>query len=110
MMNTTQNKTLDEVQKIRDEQLAEYRLEQEELASPFRTTAAPVTVVPVHTQLKDVKKLLNEVTALNVASLNLGGGNSQTTIDNNLDYKLNQLYQLIKEIREAKKYSGKLIS
>lgn len=110
MMNTIQTKTLDEVQNIREKQLAAYRLEQDELNKPFRVDKAPITIVPVHTQLATIRKLLNECTALNVASLNLGGGNSQTSTDNNLDYKLNQLYQAIKEVREDKKFSGKLIS
>ena len=110
MMNNTQVKTVEEMQSLRAAQLADYRREQEQLASPFRNDKAPVTVVPLNTQLVDVKKLLNEVTALNVASLNLGGGQAQTSVDNNLDYKLNQLYQAIKEVREVSKFSGKLIS
>ena len=110
MMNTSQTKTVEEIQNIREKQLAAYRLEQDELNKPFRVDKAPITVVPVNTQLINVKKLLNECTALNVASLNLGGGQAQTSTDNNLDYKLNELYQLIYDIRVNKKFSGKLIS
>ena len=110
MMNTVQTKTVEQYNSIREEQLAEYRLEQEELASPFRVDKAPVAVVSVNAQLINVKKLLNECTALNVASLNLGGGQAQTSIDNNLDYKLNELANLIHELRYERKYCGKLIS
>ena len=109
-MNNTQVKTVEEIQNIREKQLAAYRLEQDELNKPFRVDKAPITIVPVNTQLINVKKLLNECTALNVASLNLGGGAAQTSTDNNLDYKLNELYQLIYDIRVNKKFSGKLIS
>lgn len=109
-MNVSQTKTVEEIQNIREQQLADYRKQQEELAKPFRATTAPITVVPVNTQIATIRKLLNECTALNVASLNLGGGQAQTSVDNNLDYKLNELYQLIKEVREVKKFSGKLIS
>ena len=110
MMNDKNMKTLEEVGSVREAQLAAYRREQEELSKPFRSDKAPITVVPVNTQLASIRKLLNECTALNVASLNLGGGQAQTSVDNNLDYKLNELYQLIKEVREVKKFSGKLIS
>ncbi|SEB14383.1 hypothetical protein SAMN05660964_03802, partial [Thiothrix caldifontis] len=60
--------------------------------------------------LTSIRKLLNEVTALNVASLNLGGGQVQTSIDSNLDYKLNELANLIHTLRYEHKFSGRLIS
>ena len=110
MMNTSQTKTVEEIQNIREQQLADYRKQQEELAKPFRSDKAPITVVPVHSQLINVKKLLNEVTALNVSSLNLGGGAAQTVVDGQLDYKLNELANLIHTLRYQHKYSGKLIS
>ena len=110
MMNVSQTKTIEQYYSIREQQLAEYRAEQEQLAKPFRVDKAPVTVVPVHAQLINVKKLLNEVTALNVSSLNLGGGAAQTVVDGQLDYKLNELANLIHTLRYQHKYSGKLIS
>jgi hypothetical protein len=103
-------KTLEQYSPIRQQQLAEYHAEQARMEELKRVPTAPITVVPVNTQIATIRKLLNECTALNVASLNLGGGQAQTSVDNNLDYKLNELYQLIKDVREVKKFSGKLIS
>ena len=110
MMNTVQTKTVEQYNSIREEQLAEYRLEQEELASPFRVDKAPVTVIHLNTQLATIRKLLNDCSAINVPLMLGSNGNAATTISSELDYKLNQLYQAIKEIREVKKFSGKLIS
>ena len=109
-MNNTQVKTVEEMQSLRAAQLANYRAEQEQLASPFRTTAAPVAVVSVNAQLATIKKLLNDCSAINVPLMLGSNGNAAATISSELDYKLNQLYQAIKEVREVKKFSGKLIS
>lgn len=49
-------KTIEQYSSIREQQLEEYRREQEELSRPFRIDKAPVTIVPVHTQLISVKK------------------------------------------------------
>lgn len=109
MMNVSQTKTVEEIQSLRAAQLANYRAEQEQLASPFRVDKAPVTVVPLNTQLATIRKLLNECSAINVPLMLGANGNTEATISSELDYKLNQLYQAIKEVREDKKYSGKLI-
>ena len=109
MMNTSQTKTVEEMQSIRAAQLADYRREQEQLASPFRVDKAPVTIVPVTVQLATIRKLLNDCSAINVPLMLGSNGNAAATISAELDYKLNQLYQAIKEVREDKKFSGKLI-
>ena len=103
-------KTIEQYYSIREQQLAEYRAEQEELNKPFRVTTAPVTVVPVNTQLATIRKLLNDCSAINVPLMLGSNGNAAATISSELDYKLNQLYQAIKEVREVSKFSGKLIS
>ena len=110
MMNNTQVKTLDEVQSLRAAQLAAYRAEQDELNKPFRVDKAPVAVVSVNAQLATIKKLLNDCSAINVPLMLGSNGNAAATISSELDYKLNQLYQAIKEVREVSKFSGKLIS
>lgn len=110
MMNTSQTKTVEEIQNIREKQLADYRKQQEELAKPFRATTAPITIVPVNTQLAAIRKLLNDCSAINVPLMLGSNGNAAATISSELDYKLNQLYQAIKEVREVSKYSGKLVS
>ena len=96
---------------LRAAQLATYREQQAELAKPFRTTPTPVPVATVSSQLFKLKNLLNEITALNVANLNLGSGSQASQqVNSNLDYKLNEMYNLIKVIKDDNKYSGKLIS
>lgn len=103
-------KTIEQYYSIREQQLAEYRAEQEQLASPFRNDKAPVAVVSVNAQLATIKKLLNDCSAINVPLMLGSNGNAAATISSELDYKLNQLYQAIKEVREVSKFSGKLIS
>jgi hypothetical protein len=103
-------RTMEQYESIREQQLAEYRAEQEELSKPFRVTTAPTTVIPVNTQLATIRKLLDDCSAINVPLMLGSNGNAAATISSELDYKLNQLYQAIKDIREVAKYSGKLIS
>lgn len=96
---------------LRAAQLATYRKEQEELSKPFRTTPTPVALPTVNSKLHKLKNLLNEITALNVANLNLGSGSQAANqVNVNLDYKLNEMYNLIKVIKEDNKYSGRLVS
>ena len=96
---------------LREAQLKSYRKEQEELSKPFRTIQTPVPVATVNSQLFKLKNLLNEITALNVANLNLGSGSQAANqVNVNLDYKLNEMYNLIKVIKEDNKYSGRLVS
>lgn len=103
-------KTMEQYPSIREQQLVEYRREQEQLSQPFRVDKAPTTVIPVNTQLATIRKLLNDCSAINVPLMLGSNGNAAATISSELDYKLNQLYQAIKEVREVAKYSGKLIS
>lgn len=103
-------KTIEQFSSIREQQLAEYRREQEQLSQPFRVDKAHTTIVPVNTQLATIRKLLNDCSAINVPLMLGSNGNAAATISSELDYKLNQLYQAIKEVREVAKYSGKLIS
>ncbi len=103
-------KTMEQYSSIREQQLVEYRREQEQLSQPFRVDKAPTTVIPVNTQLATIRKLLNDCSAINVPLMLGSNGNAAATISSELDYKLNQLYQAIKEVREVAKYSGKLIS
>ena len=96
---------------LRAAQLATYRKEQEELSKPFRTTPTPVPVATVNSQLFKLKNLLNEITALNISNLNLGNGSQAANqVNSNLDYKLNELFNLIRTIKDDDKFSGKLIS
>lgn len=103
-------KTMEQYSNIREQQLEEYRREQELLAKPFRVDKAPTTVIPVNTQLATIRKLLNDCSAINVPLMLGSNGNAAATISSVLDYKLNQLYQAIKEVREVSRFSGKLIS
>ena len=65
----------------------------------------------MNSQLHKLKNLLNEITSLNVANLNLGSGSQAANqVNVNLDYKLNEMYNLIKVIKEDNKYSGRLVS
>jgi hypothetical protein len=109
-MNASQTKTIEEIAAIREAQLADYRKQQEELNKPFRVDKSPVTVVPVNAQLVTIRKLLDDCSAINVPLMLGSNGNAAATISSELDYKLNQLYQAIKDVREVAKYSGKLIS
>ena len=96
---------------LRAAQLATYREQQAELSKPFRTTPTPVPVATVNSQLFKLKNLLNEITALNISNLNLGSGSQAANqVNVNLDYKLNEMYNLIKVIKEDNKYSGRLVS
>ena len=96
---------------LRAAQLATYREQQAELAKPFRTTPTPVALPTVNSQLHKLKNLLNEITALNISNLNLGSGSQAANqVNVNLDYKLNEMYNLIKVIKEDNKYSGRLVS
>ena len=103
-------KTLEQYSPIRQQQLAEYHAEQETEEKRKRGLETPVTVVPVKTQIARIKKLLNDCTAINVPLMLGTNGNTEAIVAGELDYKLNELYQLIKDVREVKKYSGKLIS
>ena len=103
-------KTLEQYSSIREQQLAEYRLEQANMEELKRVPTAPVAVIPLNTQLATIRKLLNDCSAINVPLMLGSNGNAAATISSELDYKLNQLYQAIKEVREVKKFSGKLIS
>lgn len=103
-------KTVEQYSEIRKQQLADYHSEQARMEELKRVPTAPITVVPLNTQLATIKKLLNECSAINVPLMLGANGNAEATIVGELDYKLNQLYQAIKEVREVKKFSGKLIS
>ena len=103
-------RTMEQYSAIREAQLEDYRKEQEQLSQPFRVDKAPTTVIPVNTQLATIRKLLNDCSAINVPLMLGSNGNAAATISSELDYKLNQLYQAIKEVREVSKFSGKLIS
>ena len=93
---------------VRDQQLAAYRKEQEEISKKFRTVEANTPTVSLSALQKQMQTLLNEITVLNLGNLNLVG-NSQRVVSNELDYKLNQLYQVIHKIRNENKFSGRLI-
>ena len=96
---------------LREAQLKSYREQQAELSKPFRTTPTPVALPTVNSQLHKLKNLLNEITALNISNLNLGSGSQAANqVNVNLDYKLNEMYNLTKVIKEDNKYSGRLVS
>lgn len=107
-LEQNRNRTPEESQNIRDLQLASYRAEQAAEQSKFKDYAT-VTKVPLDTLTTKARTLLNEATALNVSCLNLGkGSNQQQQINTYLDQKANELYLLIKQIREEHKFSGRI--
>jgi hypothetical protein len=97
--------------KIREQQLKEQRVQQEILSGITYKANNSNAIENVNTLKLKASKLLNETTAINVSSLNLGNGsNVKQIIDNELDYKLGELYQVLKQIREVHKFTGKIIS
>lgn len=93
---------------LRNAQLASYRAEQAAEQSKFKNyTNTPK--VPLDTLTTKARIILNEATALNVSCLNLGkGSNQQQQISTYLDQKANELYLLMKQIREEYKFSGRI--
>lgn len=99
-----------ETQSIRDAQLANHRAEQEALRNQFPnyTNTPRVSISSLNQRLKN---LVNELTALNISSLNLGNGsNPQQQVNTHLDHKLNEVYLLMKQIREEHKFTGRIFS
>lgn len=94
-------------EEIREQQLKAYREEQAQLANQFRDYNN-TPKVPVNTLIADSKKLLNQITALNIANLNLTG-NTQQVVSQELSQKVEQLYLLMKQIKVDNGYTGKII-
>lgn len=99
----------EEMQALRDKQLESYRAEQAELSKPFRTTNVTPTV-SINSLITKANVLLKELTALNVSSLNLGYSNTKVVVDGQLNYKIDEFYNVMKRIREDNKHSGKIVS
>lgn len=97
-----------ETQNIRDLQLQEYRASQQKMADYLRPAQAPTQKASLSSSLQRIKSLLDEITALNIGSLNTGG-NTKSTVDSHLDQKLHQLYDLINQVKTEHNHKGKLI-
>lgn len=101
----------DDYLKVREQQLKEQREQQEIFSGKTFNVNNSKPIENVNTLILKAHKLLNETTALNVSSLNLGNGsNTKLTVNSELDYKLSELYQVIKQIREVNQYKGRIIS
>lgn len=99
-----------ETQNIRDLQLQEYRAEQQKMADYLRPAQAPIQRVPVSVIISKAKELVDEITALNVSSLNLRGGTpARIDTDGHLNQKINQLYQVLHQLKTEHGYNGKII-
>ena len=94
-------------EELRNQQLKAYREGQAQLASQFPSYNS-TQKVPVHTLIADAKKLLNQITALNIGNLNLTG-NTQQMVSRELSQKVEQLYLLMKQIKVDNGYTGKII-
>lgn len=76
----------------------------------FRSTQAPIQRVSVSVIIGKAKELIDEITALNVSSLNLRGGTpARIDTDGHLNQKINQLYQVLHQLKTEYGYSGKII-
>lgn len=91
------NKLSPELQAKRDEQLKEYRAEQLRMADSIRPAQTPIHKVPASVSLHSLTNLLPEIISLNIASLN-SSSNTRTIINNELDYRINEFYNLMKTI------------
>ena len=88
-----------ELQAKRDEQLKEHRASQQKMADYLKPAPSVVIKIPNKVYLDNLNRLLPEIISLNISSLNTIR-NAKILIDNELDYRINELYNLMKNIVE----------
>ena len=83
--------------------------------TPFRLSThlkhdPPIQRMPVSVIISKAKELIDEITALNVSSLNLRGVTpARIDTDGHMDQKVNQLYQVLHQLKTEYGYNGKII-
>lgn len=98
-LEQNRNRTPEESQNIRDLQLQNHRAEQQKMADYLKPAQAVVTKIPNKAYVDNLNRLLPEIISLNISSLNTIR-NAKILIDNELDYRINELYNLMKNIVE----------
>ena len=94
----------------RQTQIEEYKKNESKVTPTVSTEDRFKPIENVNSLIQKLKTLLNETTALNVANLNVGNGtNTSQIIGNEINYKLNEIYSILKRLKEDYRYTGRIV-